>query len=101
MKAAIKDLSEAVRTRQPAYRASMTERTSEFALPSTAGDESLFGRLLSLITDIHPKERVTALMLATNMFILLGTYYVLKTVREALILTEGGAEVKSYSAAGQ
>ena len=31
----------------------------------------------------------------------MGTYYLLKTVREALILTEGGAAVKSYSSAGQ
>ena len=41
------------------------------------------------------------LLMATNIFVLLGAYYLLKTVREALILTEGGAEVKSYSSAGQ
>jgi len=34
-------------------------------------------------------------------FLLLAAYYLLKTVREVLILTEGGAEVKSYSSAGQ
>lgn len=43
----------------------------------------------------------TALLLSANVFLLLGTYYLLKTVREALILTEGGAAVKSYSSAGQ
>ena len=32
---------------------------------------------------------------------LLGAYYMLKTAREALILSQGGAEVKSYSSAGQ
>ena len=32
---------------------------------------------------------------------LLGSYYLLKTVREALILSEKGAEVKSYSGAAQ
>ena len=32
-------------------------------------------------------------MMAANMFIVLSTYYVLKTVREALILSEGGANV--------
>lgn len=42
-----------------------------------------------------------ALMLAANVFLLLTAYYVLKTVREALILTEGGAEVKAYASAGQ
>ncbi len=47
-------------------------------------------------------EGVTALLLALNVFILLGTYYILKTVREPLILGQpGGAEVKSYASAGQ
>src|SRR5712675_2055596 len=32
---------------------------------------------------------------------LLGGYYLLKTAREIFILSEGGAEVKSYSSAGQ
>jgi AAA family ATP:ADP antiporter len=62
---------------------------------------TLTDRLLSLITEVSRQERRTAFLLATNMFVLLATYYILKTVREALILSEGGAEVKSYSAAGQ
>src|SRR5688572_32805315 len=43
----------------------------------------------------------TALLLAANVFTVLASYYVLKTVREALILSEAGAAVKSYSSAGQ
>ena len=39
--------------------------------------------------------------MALVMFLILGAYYILKTAREALILAEGGAAVKSYSAAGQ
>jgi len=39
--------------------------------------------------------------LLINVFLLLFAYYLLKTVREALILTEGGAYVKAYSSAGQ
>jgi len=35
------------------------------------------------------------------MFLLLTSYYMLKTAREVFILSEGGAEVKSYSSAGQ
>ena len=35
------------------------------------------------------------------MFLVLGGYYMLKTAREVFILSEGGAEVKSYSSAGQ
>ena len=35
------------------------------------------------------------------MFLILAAYYELKTAREVFILSEGGAEVKSYSSAGQ
>src|SRR4029079_18654093 len=35
------------------------------------------------------------------MFMILAAYYLLKTAREVFILSEGGAEVKSYSSAGQ
>jgi AAA family ATP:ADP antiporter len=42
-----------------------------------------------------------ALILAANIFSVLTFYSVLKVIRDALILTQGGAEVKSYSAAGQ
>jgi len=36
-----------------------------------------------------------------TMFLILFAYYLLKTAREVFILAEGGAEVKSYSSAGQ
>src|SRR4029450_1165442 len=61
-----------------------------------------FGRrLLRPIADVHPGESSQALLLALNLFMVLAAYYMLKTVREALILTEGGAAIKAYSAAGQ
>lgn len=63
--------------------------------------KSWLERTLSLMADVRAGEGATVLLLTMNAFLLLGAYYVLKTVREALILTEGGAEVKSYSAAGQ
>jgi AAA family ATP:ADP antiporter len=47
------------------------------------------------------QEMKSILLLSLNVSLLLITYYVLKTVREALILTQGGAEVKSYSAFAQ
>src|SRR5262249_52758969 len=58
-------------------------------------------RALSLVTDLRAGEATKALLLTANVFVLLASYYVLKTVREALILSEAGAQVKSYSAAGQ
>jgi AAA family ATP:ADP antiporter len=58
-------------------------------------------RLLNLFAKVEPGETVTALLLTFNVFLLLTSYYLLKTVREPLILLGGGAEVKSYAAAGQ
>jgi AAA family ATP:ADP antiporter len=46
---------------------------------------------------VHPGEAVTALLLTANVFLLLSAYYVIKPVREALILDmPSGAEYKSY-----
>ena len=58
-------------------------------------------RSLSLVTDVRAGEGVSALLLAANLFYLLAFYSVLKVVREALILSESGAVVASYAAAGQ
>jgi AAA family ATP:ADP antiporter len=54
-----------------------------------------------LFSDVRAGEGFTALLLMTNLFLLLTAYLIIKTVREALILSEGGAVVKSYAAAGQ
>lgn len=62
---------------------------------------SWLDRLFVLFTEVRPGESTNALILAVNVFLLLGSYYLLKTIREALILGESGAEVKSYAAAGQ
>lgn len=58
-------------------------------------------RLLSLFSEVRPGEAQTVLLLSLNVFILLTAYYLLKVVREPLILMSGGAAVKSYAAAGQ
>lgn len=58
-------------------------------------------RFLSYFADVRTGEGWTALLLTINVFLLLFAYYLLKTVREALILTEGGAYIKAYSSAGQ
>jgi AAA family ATP:ADP antiporter len=44
---------------------------------------------------------MVVVILTVNLGLLLASYYLLKTVREALILTENGAEVKTYSSAAQ
>jgi AAA family ATP:ADP antiporter len=58
-------------------------------------------RLLRLFADVRSGEGLSALLLTFNLFFLLTAYLIIKTVREALILSEGGAEIKSYAAAGQ
>jgi AAA family ATP:ADP antiporter len=57
-------------------------------------------RALGLFAEVRGGEGLTALLLMLNVFLLLAAYYLLKTIREPLILSgQGGAEVKSYSAA--
>ncbi|MFO7652382.1 MAG: hypothetical protein R6X25_01015, partial [Candidatus Krumholzibacteriia bacterium] len=58
-------------------------------------------RFLSLFTEVRAGEGVAVVLLATNVFLLLTAYYLIKPVREALILADGGAEVKAYTSAGQ
>jgi AAA family ATP:ADP antiporter len=58
-------------------------------------------KLLSYFADVRAGEGLGAVLLTLNVFLLLFAYYLLKTVREALILTEGGAYIKAYSSAGQ
>ncbi len=58
-------------------------------------------RFLGVFTEVRPGEGPTALLLALDVFLILMAYYVLKPVREALILGEGSAELKTYMSAGQ
>jgi ATP:ADP antiporter, AAA family len=70
-------------------------------------------RLLGLFSDVHPGEGARATMMLLNIFLILLCYYVIKTVREPLILADtvpdwlqrlgvkGPAELSAYGAAGQ
>ena len=69
--------------------------------PAPTAAPSLPDRILGVFTRVEPGESGTALLLMLNLFLVLTSYYILKTVREPLILMGGGAEVKSYAAAGQ
>jgi len=62
----------------------------------------LLERSLRLFTDVRDGEGPQVLLLALNVFLILAAYYVMKPVREALILAQpGGAEIKSYAMAVQ
>ena len=66
-------------------------------------------RALGLFTDVRAGEAPTAFLLMINVFLLFTAYYLIKPVREALILsggstevfgwTIGKAQIKSYSSA--
>ena len=58
-------------------------------------------RVLQLVAPVRPGEAASALLLLLNIFVLLTSYYVLKVIREPLILAGGGAELKAYASGGQ
>lgn len=70
-------------------------------------------RLLGLFSDVRAGEGGRALLMLANIFLILVCYYIIKTVREPLILNSevpgimksfgirGPAEIKSYASAGQ
>ena len=62
---------------------------------------SLLYRALELVAPIRPGEAASAFLLLLNIFVLLTSYYVLKVIREPLILATGGAELKAYATGGQ
>ncbi len=69
--------------------------------PDRPAGASALDRFLRLFTDVRAGEGLTAILLAVNVFVLLTTYYIVKPIREALILSvPHGAEIKSYLAAG-
>ena len=71
------------------------------ATSPTESSGSPLDRFLRVFTDVKPGEGVTALLLSLNIFLILMAYYVLKPVREALILGGGSAELKTYMSAAQ
>ena len=59
-------------------------------------------RFLGLFTDIRPGEAQKALLLALNIFLLLLAYYLIKPVREALLLINAKApQTKAYLSGAQ
>ncbi len=69
-------------------------------IPISEGRRGLLERALSIFAPVKAGEGLTVLLLSLNVFVVLASYYLLKPVRDALILTQGGAEVKAYLYAG-
>lgn len=71
------------------------------SLPSAADRSGWLDRVLRILSDVRAGEALTAVLFATSLFVGLFAYYVLKTLREPLILATGGAEVRSYATGAQ
>jgi AAA family ATP:ADP antiporter len=54
-------------------------------------------RILSWFTKVQPGEGRCVLLLCLQAVTLMMAYYLIRPVREALIITEGGAELRSYA----
>jgi len=63
--------------------------------------QNSFERCLTLLAPLRPGEGRCVAILWLQAFSLMLAYYLIRPVREALILTEGGAEFRSYAVAVQ
>src|SRR5512134_745693 len=61
-----------------------------------ASRRSPLERFLGLFTEVRAGEGPVTLIMAFNVFLLLTSYYLIKPVRDGLILAGGGAEAKAY-----
>jgi AAA family ATP:ADP antiporter len=63
--------------------------------------KSPLDRFMNLFTEVQAGEGLNSLLLAFNIFIIMTSYYIMKPVREALIIGGAGAVIKSYASTGQ
>jgi AAA family ATP:ADP antiporter len=64
-------------------------------------DLNALERFLTLFTRVRAGEGKAVAVMFVHGFLVLGSYYLLRPLREALILSESGAEIRSYAAAFQ
>jgi AAA family ATP:ADP antiporter len=81
------------------------EDSASSALPPGAGDavpRTLLERFLGLFAEVRPGEAANVVLMFANVFLILTAYYVLKVVREGLMIGGvelfglGGDEIKAY-----
>jgi len=72
-----------------------------FSTENRLKSKTVLEHILSIFAPVNREEATTAFLMMANVFILLTAYYIIKPLREALILGGPGAAVKSYAGAGQ
>jgi AAA family ATP:ADP antiporter len=81
-------------------KSSSTEEAPASGTRPGPDERSTLERALGIVTEVKAGEGITALLLTLNVFLLLSAYYLIKPVREGLILAmKSGAEYKSYLSA--
>jgi len=74
----------------------MKDRGNKEIKMSAEKSPGILYKILRLFTVVHPGEALTAFLLMLNVFMLFLAYYIIKPVREALMLSEWPPEIKSY-----
>jgi len=75
---------------------------SRVGVGTTEKGYNLFFRFLRLFVDIRHGEAIKAFLLTLNIFVLLYAYYILKPIREVLLLVDKDAPaIKSYLSGAQ
>ena len=54
-------------------------------------------RLLSIVAPVKAGEGLTALVMMINLSLMMTAYYIIKPVREAMILQTAGPEIRTYA----
>jgi AAA family ATP:ADP antiporter len=79
----------------------MNNSAKENALVTGEKPVGLAYRFLKIFTDVRPGEAGTAFLLTLNVFLLLMAYYMIKPVREALIIVGKDPQTKAYLGGAQ
>ena len=77
--------------------ATMVDTVRESLVSCRPGGVSRYERFLGLFTTLRPGEGRCLSLFLLHAFLLLCSYYVLRTLREPLLLANGSAELKSYA----
>ncbi len=64
------------------------------ALPTTEKKWTLADRFLKIFSDVRPGEAATALILLFDIFLLLTSYYIIKVVRDPLVLVSAEQDLQ-------
>ena len=77
----------------------MNKSNTEFSSAIEKNQTGIWFKILRIFTDVYPGEVLTVLLLTLNGFLLFLAYYIIKPLRDALMLDSWPAEVKSYLSA--